>query len=118
MKKRAWLLLSILAITIFCSVIIIMKPDQADFAKWMENTYEIKCLSYNCHSFQLDGKDSEEPIIMQSIRGGYSPGIFVSRVYYSYRNLEDPSYILNMEVEGFFRGFYIKEETIKNIERK
>ena len=118
MRKRVWFLLSLLTLTVACVVLIInQKPSEADFAKWMEKTYKIQCLDYNCHTFQLDVTDDKEPILMQSVHGGYSPGIFVMKLNHTYRNLNDSSYILNIEVEGFFGDFKIKDETIKYVLR-
>lgn len=117
--KRGWILFSIICLMVACVVIVItQRPNETDFAKWMEKTYQIQCHDNNCNAFQIDDTEGKEPILIQSIRGGYSPGIFVTEVNNTYRNLNDPSYILDIKVEGFLRSFYIKEETIKNIQRR
>lgn len=93
-----WLLLLVVLI-IVASIAIILKPNEADFASWMEETYEIQCLDERCSAFHIE--EGDEKILLQSMQGSYSPGIFQMRVHEAYRNLEDPSYYLELEAAVF-----------------
>jgi CDP-diacylglycerol pyrophosphatase len=117
MKKRVWLIsLSIVILVAACGVFIVkQKPSETDFASWMENTYAIQCLDYNCDTFQIDATEGKEPILMQNVHGGYSAGIFVMKVDKTYRNFDDSSYYLVIDVKGYLGKFTIEDETIKNI---
>lgn len=117
MSKRTWFLLS-LSILTFVIVVIILKPSETDYANWMESSYQVHCLDYNCDTFQLDVKEGEEPVMMQTISGNYSPGIFMRKINRDYRNLDDSSYVLDIEVEGLLGKFKLKNEEIKNVLRK
>lgn len=115
MKKRKWPLL--LAVVMIAAVIaIIQKPNQADFASWMEDTYEVQCLDEQCGAFQIE--EDNEKILMNSVRGGYAPGIFITKINNTYRNLEDPSYQLDLEAAGFFGKIMIKSEKVKKINKR
>ncbi|WP_226582015.1 hypothetical protein [Halobacillus litoralis] len=116
MKKRMWLLLGLTGILLFSLFYIAeQKPDDGDFKRWMEQKYSISCLDYKCETFQIHTTEDGVPIVMQNVHGSYSPGTFVMEVERAYRNLEDPSYYLEIKVEGFMGTFTTKEETVKNI---
>lgn len=117
MPKRILFLLS-LSILTFVIVVIILKPSETDYANWMESSYQVHCLDYNCDTFQLDVKEGEEPVMMQTISGNYSPCIFMRKINRDYRNLDDSSYVLDIEVEGLLGKFKLKNEEIKNVLRK
>jgi hypothetical protein len=115
MKKWTWLL--VLLIVIIAAVNVIMfKPNEADFASWMEDTYEIQCLDERCEVFQIEG--GNEPIILQSMQGGYSPGIFIMEVNQTYRNFDNPSYYLELEATGFLGKIKIQKEKVKGIHKR
>lgn len=120
MKKKVGLLLVFVGVVAIVSALYIAskKPDEVDFAKWMKKNYQIQCLDYNCETFQVDTKESKEPILMQSVHGGYSPGTFVMNIEKTYRNLSDSSYILDIKAEGYLGKIVIQDEIIKNIPRK
>ncbi|WP_102261065.1 hypothetical protein [Mesobacillus jeotgali] len=115
MKKWMWLLLLVGLITV-ASIAVILKPDEADFASWMEETYEIQCLDERCGAFHIE--DGDEKILLQSMHGSYSPGIFQMRVHEAYRNLDDPSYYLELEVAGFLGNITIEEEKVRRINKR
>ncbi|WP_342560628.1 hypothetical protein NSQ95_07585 [Psychrobacillus sp. FSL W7-1457] len=117
MSKKSWFLLSLSILITFVIVVIILKPSETDYANWMESSYQVHCLNYNCDTFQLDVKEGEEPVMMQSVRGYVSPGIFITKIERHYTSFSDSSYILNVEVEGFLGKFKIKNEEIKNVPR-
>lgn len=94
------------------------KPGDQDFVSWMENMYEITCLDYNCSTFEFTHAEGKEPIVMQTVHGTYSPGTFVMEVDRQYRNLEDSSYYLDIEVNGFLSDFTLEEEIIDGIPKK
>lgn len=116
MKKWTWLLLLLVVLITAASIAVILKPNEADFASWMEETYEIQCLDERCVAFQIE--EGDEKIILQSMHGGYSPGIFQMRVNEAYRNLEDPSYYLELEVAGFLGEITVEEEKVKRINKR
>ncbi|WP_019413578.1 hypothetical protein [Paenisporosarcina sp. TG20] len=121
MKKKFWLTLIIIVIIAVASAVIVakQKPNNEDLVRWMEDTYGIQCLDYNCDTFELElTKNGKEPILMQNVHGGYSPGTFVMEVNRTYRNLEDSSYKLDIEIKGFLGEFTIEDETIKKISKK
>ena len=115
MKKRMWLLLLVVVI-IVAAIAIIQKPDAADYVGWMEDTYEIQCLDERCDTFQID--EGNEKVLLQSVHGGYSPGIFMTEINNTYRNFEDPSYHLELEVAGFLGKITIKNEKVKKINKR
>lgn len=115
-KKRVWFFISIVTLVVACIVFFInLKTSEEDFTRWMEKTYQIQCLDYNCDTFHLDATEGKEPVLMQSVHGGFSPGTFVMKVNQTYRNLNDPAYVLDIEVEGYLGEFTIKDETNKKI---
>ncbi|WNF23388.1 hypothetical protein [Mesobacillus jeotgali] len=106
-----------MAVVMIAAVIaIINKPNEADFAIWMEDTYEVQCLDEQCGAFQIE--EGNEKILMNSVRGGYAPGIFITKINNTYRNFEDPSYQLDLEVAGFFGKIMIENEKIKRINKR
>lgn len=116
MKKKVWITFSfILLVAIICTTLIVKKPNQSDYAMWVEDTYNVQCLDFNCNAFDFEVTDEgqEKTITMQSIHGGYSPGIFVMKIDRVYRNLEDPSYKLDLEVKGFLGEINVVNETEK-----
>jgi hypothetical protein len=115
MRKRKWIL-SLAPIMIFAVSAIILKPNETDFAIWMEDTYEVDCLDEQCGAFQID--EGNEKIIMNSVRGGYARGIFMTKINNTYRNFEDPSYQLDLEVAGFFGETMIKNEKVKRVNKR
>ncbi|MBT2692748.1 hypothetical protein [Bacillus sp. ISL-55] len=115
MRKWAWLLLLVVLIAA-ASVAVILKPDQADFASWMEETYDVQCLDERCGAFHIG--EGGEKVLLQSMQGGYSPGIFQMTVHEAYRNLDNPSYYLELEVAGFLGKITIKEEKVKRINKR
>lgn len=115
MKKRTWLLL--MPVIIIAAVIAsIQKPNETDFAIWMENTYEVQCLDEVCDVFQLESVN--EKIVMQSVQGGFSPGIFVARMHKTYRNQDDPSYHLEIKASGFLENITIQKETMQGMRKR
>jgi hypothetical protein len=115
MRKGTLMLLFVVLITA-ASIAVILKPDEADFASWMEETYEIQCLDERCEAFHIE--EGDEKILLQSMRGGYSPGIFQMKVHEAYRNLDDPSYYLELEVAGFVGKITIEEEKVNRINKR
>ncbi|WP_456276400.1 hypothetical protein [Bacillus sp. AK128] len=120
MKKKVW---SILVLVIAVGIAIIVanqKPNDADFVRWMENTYEIKCLDYNCTTFEIESleESGKELILMQTVQGSDSPGTFVKEADLKYRNLEDSSYYLDIHVKGFLGGFTVENENISKVPKK
>ncbi|MBT2680445.1 hypothetical protein J7E38_15650 [Bacillus sp. ISL-35] len=109
MKKIVRLALIVAAL----AAVVLQKPGEEDFASWMEETYEIQCLDETCDVFQLES--GAEQVVLQSVQGGYSPGIFVSRVHKTYRNQEDPSYHLELKASGFLGDFSLNEETMRGM---
>lgn len=121
MKKKFWLILMLVVIISVASALIVAqhKPNDEDLMSWMEDTYGIQCLDYNCDNFEVElTEKGNEPILMQNVHGGYSPGIFVMEVDRTYRNLEDSSYKLDIEIKGFLGEFTIEDEAIKKIPKK
>ena len=121
MKKKVGLVLIIVVIFAVASAVIVakLKPNDEDFVRWMEDTYGIQCLSYNCDIFEVELTEKDkEPILMQTVHGGYSPGTFIMEVNRTYRNFEDSSYQLDIGIKGFLGEFTIKDETIKKIPKK
>lgn len=120
MKKKFRLIFTMVVIAVASAVIVAkQKPNDEDLVRWMENTYGIQCLDYNCETFEVElTKKGKEPMLMQNVRGSYSPGIFVMEVDRTYRNLEDSSYKLDIEIKGFLGEFTIENETIKKISKK
>ncbi|WP_079504680.1 hypothetical protein [Mesobacillus jeotgali] len=112
MKK----LLRFLLIVVILAAVAMMKPEEEDFAEWMEDTYEIKCLDEICDTFQVE--TDGEAVTMQMVHGGYSPGIFVAQMHKTYKSNEDPSYFLELEVSGFLGNRTIEEETVKKIAKR
>ncbi|MFT9597219.1 hypothetical protein [Mesobacillus sp.] len=115
MKKWTWLLLLVALITA-ASIAAVLKPNEADFASWMEETYDVQCLDERCGAFYIE--EGDEKILLQSMHGSYSPGIFQMRVNEVYRNLDDPSYYLELEVAGFLGKITIEEEKVKRVNKK
>lgn len=115
MKSWKWLLLLVALITA-ASIAVILKPNEADFARWMEETYDVQCLDESCGAFHIE--EGDEKILLQSMRGSYSPGIFQMRVHEIYRNLEDPSYFLELKAAGFLGKITIEEEKVKRINKR
>ncbi|MBS8266364.1 hypothetical protein DYI25_18230 [Mesobacillus boroniphilus] len=115
MKKRTWLLLFVAVITA-AAIAIIQKPDESDFASWMEDTYDIQCLDERCDNFLIE--EGNERILMQSVHGGYSSGVFLMEVHNTYRNFDDASYYLELEVAGVFGNIMIKNEKVKRINKR
>jgi hypothetical protein len=115
MRKRKWLLL--LAVVMIAAVIaIIQKPNEADFAIWLEDTYEVQCLDELCDVFQLE--TGNEKIVMQWVQGGYSPGIFIARMNKVYRSHEDSSYHLEIKANGFLGNIMIEKETMHGMHKR
>lgn len=113
MKKKIWMVISVVALLLILSTILILtKPNESDYARWMESNYNVQCLDFNCNAFDIrfseDG--TEKVVTMTSAHGGYSPGIFVMRKEMVYRNLEDSSYILDLKVKGWFGKISIVDE--------
>jgi len=114
MKKNVWIGLSLIGlVAIVCTTLVLTKPNESDFVKWMELTYDVNCLDFNCEAFKIKVKENGENnvITMQSASGGYSSGIFVMKREVNYRNFEDSSYILNIKVKGFLGGISVVDET-------
>ena len=116
-KTRLFFLFTVVFLLTSSFISVKLKPNDEDLFRWMEETYEIKCLYSNCDTFELL-EEGKEPIIMQTIRGSYSPGIFVMEVNRTYRNLEDSSYKLDIHLRGFLGKFSIKEEAMDKIVKK
>ena len=119
--KKFWLILIVLVTLTVASAVIVakQKPNEEDLVRWMEDTYGIQCLDYNCDALEVEQTEKvKEPILMQNVHGGYSPGTFVMEVNRKYRNLEDSSYKLDIKIKGFLGEFTIEEETIKKISKK
>ena len=116
MKRNIFLFVIILTV-ISAVFILTQKTSDEELERWMEETYEIKCLSSNCDTFEVL-EEEKEPIIMQTMNGSYSTGIFVMEVKRTYRNLEDSSYKLDIHLKGFLGMFSIKEEVMNKIFKK
>jgi hypothetical protein len=82
----------------------------------MENTYEVQCLDEVCDVFQLESVN--EKIVMQSVQGGFSPGIFVARMHKTYRNQDDPFYHLEIKAAGFLENITIQKETMQGMRKR
>ncbi|WP_226647226.1 hypothetical protein [Mesobacillus subterraneus] len=115
MRKRKWLLL-LTVVTTAAVIALVNKPNEADFASWMEDTYEVQCLDDVCDVFQIE--TSNEQIVMQSVQGGFSPGIFVARMHKTYRNQDDPSYHLELKASGFLEKIRIEKETMRGMHKR
>ena len=115
MKRNIFLFVIVLVTSAI--FIVTQKTSDEELVRWMEETYEIKCLSSNCDTFEVL-EEEKEPIIMQTMHGSYSPGIFVMEVDRTYRNLEDSSYKLDIHLIGFLGMFSIKEEAKNKIAKK
>ncbi|QCR31918.1 hypothetical protein [Lysinibacillus sp. SGAir0095] len=121
MKKKVWIILIIVVIIAVASAVIVasQKPNDKDFVRWMEDTYGVQCLNYNCDIFEVElTEKGKKTILMQNVHGSYSPGIFVMEVDRTYRKLEDSSYKLDIEIKGFLGEFTIEDEIIKKISKK
>ncbi|MBT2640460.1 MULTISPECIES: hypothetical protein [unclassified Bacillus (in: firmicutes)] len=114
MNKRKWIGLSIIGVILIVSTTFVLtKPNEADYVKWMEQTYDVNCLDYNCEAFKLkvmEGGEIKE-ITMQVSSGGYSPGTLVMKREVKYRNLENPAYMLDLNVIGFLDKISLVDET-------
>ncbi|QSS98793.1 hypothetical protein IMZ31_11820 [Pontibacillus sp. ALD_SL1] len=96
-------------------LLIIMKPDITDYALWLKNHYNVQCLDVTCDSFEVEvenenGRDKQ--ITMVTAKESYTSGVFTMQKDVAYRNLEDPSYHLDLKVRGFFDEFSIIEEKV------
>ncbi|KGP91988.1 hypothetical protein N780_15555 [Pontibacillus chungwhensis BH030062] len=96
-------------------LLIIMKPDNTDYALWLKNHYDVQCLDVTCDSFEVEaenenGKDKQ--ITMITAKESYTSGVFTMRKDVAYRNLEDPTYHLDLKVRGFFNEFSIINEEV------
>jgi len=114
MKKRKWIILSLLGVVVFVgTTFALTKPTETDFVIWMEQTYDVNCLDYNCDAFKLKVIEGGENkvITMQVSSGGYSPGTFVMKREVKYRNFENPSYILDLNVIGLLGKISLVDET-------
>lgn len=103
---------------VFAVIVAQQKPNDLEFVTWMESTYGIQCLDYNCATFEIESAEGEEPILMQTQEGSYSPGTFVMEVDREYWNSEDSSYVLDIKVKGFLGEFTVEEETISKIPKE
>lgn len=112
MKRIVRLALIMVSLT----AVLLLKPGEEDFASWLEDTYEIRCLDETCDVFQIES--GTEQVVLQSVQGGYSPGIFVSHVNKTYRNQEDPSYHLELKASGFLGDISLNEETMKGMSKR
>lgn len=115
MRKKKWLLL-LVGVLIVAVITITQKPNEDDFASWMEDTYEVKCLDEVCDVFQLE--TGKEQIVMQTVQGGFSPGILVARMHKTYRNHDDPSYHLELKASGFLKNITIEKETMRGMHKR
>lgn len=114
MKKKVWITLSIIGlVAIVCTTLVLTKPNESDFVNWMEQTYDVDCLDFNCDAFEIKVKVNGENnvITMQSANGAFSPGIFLMKKEVNYRNFEDSSYILDLKVKGFLGVISVVDET-------
>ncbi|MBT2641534.1 hypothetical protein J7I80_04805 [Bacillus sp. ISL-41] len=114
MKKRKWIVLSLIGVILIVSTTFALtKPNETDFVIWMEQTYDVNCLDYNCDAFKVKViEDGENKVItMQVSSGGYSPGTFVMKREVNYRNFDNPSYILDLNVIGFLGKISLVDET-------
>ena len=115
MKNKVWIILPIVVMAVIAIVISVnMKPTETDFARWMEDTYEVQCLDKHCDTFNLE----EGKILMHAVQGGYSPGIFVSRINKVYRNYDDPSFHLELKASGFLENITIEKETMRGMHKR
>ncbi|WP_053366428.1 hypothetical protein [Bacillus sp. FJAT-27245] len=113
MKRKKLIAISFVSLLLIVSAILMWtKPTESQYASWMEETYKVRCLDYNCDTFKLIYSEVNErkELTMTSVYGSYSPGIFMIRKNNSYRNLEDPSYILDLKVKGIFGKILIENE--------
>jgi hypothetical protein len=112
-KKRLLLLAGVMVGSV---IAITQKPNETDFASWMEETYEVQCLDEVCDVFQLE--TGKEQIIMQTVQGGFSPGIFKARMHKTYRNHDDPSYHLELKASGFLNNIRVEKETMQGMHKR
>lgn len=114
MKKKKWSVLSLIGVVVMvCITFVLTKPSETDFVVWMEQTYDVNCLDDNCDAFKvkvIEGGENKV-ITMQVSSGGYSPGTFVMKREVKYRNFENPSYILDLNVIGFLGKISLVNET-------
>ena len=114
MKKKISIFLTLIGLVmIVFTTLVLTKPNESDFVKWMEQTYDVDCLDFNCEAFKIKVIENGQNniITMQSANGGYSPGIFLMKREVNYRNFEDSSYILNIKVKGFLGVISVVDET-------
>ena len=110
MKRKTWITISIITVLVLVfSVLKITKPSQADYAQWLASTYDLKCIDLLCNHFDVENEGNT--IRMQSWSGSTSPGLFIFQKDIKYRNLDDPSYILDVSVKGLLGNIFIIEET-------
>lgn len=96
-------------------LLMIMKPDNSDYALWLKNHYDVRCLDVTCDSFEAEVENEngkEKQITMVTAKESYTSGVFTMRKDVAYRNLADPSYHLNLKVRGFFDEISIIEEEV------
>lgn len=115
MRKIIWSVLLLIAIVAVCTALIVTKPDETDYVRWMEDTYDSNCLDYNCDNFDVEVTEEgmKRTITMQSMHGGFSPGTFVMKKETVYRNFDDSAYKLDLEVKGFMGDITIVDEVKK-----
>ncbi|MBT2681984.1 MULTISPECIES: hypothetical protein [Bacillaceae] len=114
MKKRKLITLSLIGvIAIIGTTFFLTKPNESDFVMWMEQTYDVNCLDYNCDAFKLKVIEHGENkvITMQVVSGGYSPGTFLMNRELKYRNYENSSYVLDIDVIGILGKISLVNET-------
>lgn len=72
MKKRKWVVMSLIGVVLIISIIFVLtKPNETDFVRWMEQTYDVNCLDYNCDAFKVKViEDGENKVITMQVSSG------------------------------------------------
>ncbi|MGM0750597.1 MAG: hypothetical protein ACQET6_01640 [Bacillota bacterium] len=107
MSKRWTSLFLIGLIVTLCTITILNKPTEKDFAIWLQEEHNIDC-NKDCSIIELESANGNitERIKLANGDGAYSPGLFTLRINRHYISLNDPSHKLSIEVIGFNGQFY------------
>ena len=119
-KKRVIALILLIALIVTMLSVAFLaskKPEVEDLFRWMTETYDIECLDKGCKTFRVFD-ENKQSILMETIKEDVSSSVFKIEVKREYRNQENPTYYLDLRVEGFFDDFNILEEKSSNINKK
>ncbi|MEL3974427.1 hypothetical protein AAEO50_19230 [Rossellomorea oryzaecorticis] len=112
MSKKWLAALSAIALILVGSVVIfINKPDEADFVRWLTDTYEVDCMDDQCYTLKLSSEGGEASAsstywnadgYYDSSTGFLNMGMQTKRLY---RNRDNPDQFFSIEAEGFWGSF-------------